>query len=385
MFTIYCHHHHHHRHGDERSYILFSHCVSFLSSRFFSSQSGATSAAAVSEETPSESDMAHKLKARRRLSLMPRDSDTLANSDLRPFPTVCPALLSTGSVPETPDKASLNHDSNDREEEEVSAESLHRGGRKRLSFPLNGESVSSRLQRFGYSKSAAKRSKCSETDANSHPLSLLDAESQRPREARATLSMSRSPVKNPFAKSLMTLFLKASTASRSPPDAHEESVQSGSSSEFSGSAQNGVDGLEDLTHNSINPPMAQTSSLDTDLQDAAEDMEVQILPDPPSTSTTSMLSTCTANTEPSTSSMLPTTITTNTESGRLHSFMTSEDFITTRPVLHQPPRSSTQAFTSISNGSSSLLSHVTAAASMQSTTAQQSCLARHTALGCQKV
>lgn len=143
--------------------------------RFFSSSKEA-------EETPSDLDVAEKLRARRRLSLLPPTVD-------RPASSLSP---SQGTVQESPIKPS--HD------EKVTREPPGHG-RKRLHFPAEEKGVRASLQGFGYSK--AKRPKHGN---DSCPFSLLD-ETSPPKSVETSATTvsgtSQTQAKNPFAKALI--------------------------------------------------------------------------------------------------------------------------------------------------------------------------------------
>lgn len=196
--------------------------------RFFSSNKEA-------EETPSDLDVVEKLRARRRLALLPPTVD-------RPASSLSP---SQGTVEESPIRPS--HD------EEVTTEPLGHG-RKRLHFPAEEKSVRASLQGFGYSK--AKRPKHSN---DSCPFSLLD-ETSPPKLVESSVTTvcgaSQTQAKNPFAKVLIN-----------PPCGPMDSVEGGGCSD------------KDLD--------CTTSVCGTDIPqcDALGDNEVRTLPDPSLTAT----------------------------------------------------------------------------------------------------
>lgn len=197
--------------------------------RFFSSNKEA-------EETPSDLDVAEKLRARRRLALLPPTVN-------RPASSLSP---SQGTVEESPIKPS--HD------EEVTTEPLGHG-RKRLHFPAEEKGVRASLQGFGYSK--AKRPKHSN---DACPFSLLD-ETSPPKSIESTVcGTSQTPAKNPFAKALINQGVVA-------PCGPMDSVVGGGCSD------------KDLD--------CTTSVCGTDFPqcDAPGDTDVQTLPDPSLTAT----------------------------------------------------------------------------------------------------
>ena len=246
--------------------------------RFFSGET----VSSASEETPSEVDVVEKLRARRRLALMP---ETMAGSE----PTLS-LNVSPDAELESPAKPDL---------EEMPAEPLGRG-RKRLSFPGKEQSIRAQLQGFGYSKSTAKRAKHT---VDSYPLSLLDKDTS-PTSLRNRNTTVKSPVKNPFAKSVM---------GGAPPVPLDSAQDSREVAGYSAEAFSSTDNphlREHCTSQSLtNPGMMAPQGL------MNGDTGVQMLHEPEIPLTNAQPATVAASTEPRCS------------------FMTSEDYITTLPGL----------------------------------------------------
>ena len=142
----------------------------FTVHRFFSSVASCESSVLSSDaadQTPSDLDVARKLRVKRRLSLLPHNSD----------------------APPSPDREG------ERSDDEIMAERCELR-RKRLSSFNDGEyGVRTKLQRFTYTKSAAR-----ENSADSSPISQLNRCSS-PSEKNY---VSSSPTRNPFAKKSRT-------------------------------------------------------------------------------------------------------------------------------------------------------------------------------------
>lgn len=255
--------------------------------RFFSGGRELTSTSA--EETPSDLDVVEKLRARRRLALLP---PRLTSSGTR-----LSLSASQDTVQESP-----SHD-------EVIAEPLSQG-RKRLHFPTEEKSVHVRLQEFGYSK--AKRAKHS---IDPCPFSLLD-EATAPKSVEGSTATaaeeSQTLVKNPFAKTLMNESVVAPCASvGSGGVGHKDFVEDGGSKD------------PDIT-------TSQSAACGTDVPQCDALGDVQTLPDLSSTDT------CTQ---------------TLTEPRRHLPFMTSVDYITTHPALQQQPSTSLPSLSSTNSSS----------------------------------
>ena len=149
--------------------------------RFFSTvASGNPSTSSTADETPSDQDMAKKLRVKRRLSLLPRKSEGLLS-------------FSPNAEEGSPGEKS---------DDELMAERCQLR-RKRLSSFDRDQRAGPNLQRFAYIESAAKRARrCSE----SSPLSRLD-QGTSPSSADPethTNTASLTPAKNPFAKTRRT-------------------------------------------------------------------------------------------------------------------------------------------------------------------------------------
>ena len=263
---------------------------------------------------------------------MPPEVDRLASSALRPC-----LGPSRNTVLESPDKPTCD--------EEVTVEQPLGRGRKRLSFPSKEQSVRSRLQEFGYSKSAAKRVK------HSHPLSLLDQDVS-PTSAAAegcagNPGVPQSPVKNPFAK------VSTRQSLVTPP------VPIGSTEDNTDARLS----AEPLS-SSCNPDLGERSQSLAILGAAPRGVaEETTVADISSTERFTQASTVTTGIEP-----------------RRHSFMTSSDYITTHPALQQTSTSTS----SLPANSSSLLNHTTAH-THPSTSGQNNCLLAHPTFISQKV
>ena len=141
----------------------------FTVHRFFSSVASCESSvlSSAADQTPSDLDVARKLRVKRRLSLLPHNSN----------------------APPSPDREG------ERSDDEIMAERCELR-RKRLSSFNDGEyGVRTKLQRFAYTKSAAR-----ENSADSSPISQLNRCSS-PSEKNY---VSYSPTRNPFAKKSRT-------------------------------------------------------------------------------------------------------------------------------------------------------------------------------------
>lgn len=246
-------------------YIRTCHCISFR--RFFSS--GAANS--MPDETPSDLDVTSKLRAKRRLDLMPEE---LGDTRWR-----LSASLSGDAVLETPTQSG---------EEEVTTPP--RGRERKRHISDSEQNIRSKLRGFHYSSLSAKKVKHS-SDAS--PLSQLDQDLSPTSARDPAPNVSPSPVKNPFAKNKTSLRRPSLIAqgSNEGDDATETGPTVGSLS----------DKESIVTQTSLIPTVAEESS---------------------SASTQSLPPT---NTFP-----LPSTPSA-TPSAAGRSFMTSEDFITKRP------------------------------------------------------
>ena len=225
------------------------------------------------DETPSDLEVTSKLRAKRRLALMPPE---LGNTRLRLSPSP-----SRDAVLETPTQS------------EVEEETPPGGrGRKRHSSDSQ-QGVRAKLWGFQYSSCATKKVKC---DNDSSPLSQLDQDLS-PTSVRARApTVSPSPVKNPFAKSKTSL--------RRPPLITQDSSE-GDDTETGQPTMEGLSTEESaVTHTPVVPGVAGESCIQS-LQ--------------PSTDPFSTGPSVTPSTPPSATA------------ARGRSFMTSEDFITKRP------------------------------------------------------
>ena len=224
--------------------------------------------------------------------------------------------VSTDAELESPDTPDL---------EEMPAEPLGRG-RKRLSFPGKEQRIRDKLQEFGYSKSTAKRAKHA---VDSCPLSLLD-QATSPASLRNCATTTKSPVKNPFAKSVMGV---------APPvpldSAQDSSVETGHSAATLSSTDTCNPHLgEHYTSQSLtNSGMVAPQGMDGDTS-------VQMLPEMSLTNSHAEPATISAGTEP-----------------KHRSFMTSEDYITTLPALSSSSRSMTHSAESGARQNGCLLGH----------------------------
>ena len=241
--------------------------------------------------------MVEKLRTRRRLALMPQKVEVLASSE-----TTLSQSVSTDTELESSARPDI---------EEMSAEPIGRG-RKRLGFPGKEQSIRPQLQGFGYSKST-KRARRS---VDPYPLSLMDQDTSL---RNGTTGTAQSPVKNPFAKSVM--IGAPSVSLGSAQDSRVETAESLSSSEN-----------QELREHYASQSVANPGSM------APEgimngDASVHMLPE---TSLTNV-------------HVQPVTIAASTEPKRC-SFMTSEDYITTLPSLSTSSHSVADSSAARQNG-----------------------------------
>ena len=266
-------------------YTVLARLLHFLC-RFFSS-------ASTSEETPSEVDVVEKLRTRRRLALMPQKMEGLASSE-----TTLSQSVSTDTELESSARPDLEEN-----------KPIGRG-RKRLS---KEQSIRPQLQGFGYSKSTTKRARHS---VDPYPLSLMDQDTSL---RNGTTGTAQSPVKNPFAKSVMSGAPSVSLVSTQ--DSRVETAESLSSS-----------GNQELREHYASQSVANPGSM------APEgimngDASVHMLPEASLTNV----------------HVQPVTIAASTEPKRC-SFMTSEDYITTLPSLSTSSHSVADSSAARQNG-----------------------------------